>query len=114
VAAGAGGLSHFWGSWSPDSTRILFVRVLVEETYDTPRTYQYAVVTLADDRVVNVGPELDISTQPYWSPDGRQIVIVKNDSHPVPALLLDPDGVKRATETTWLADNGGGWQRVAR
>ena len=109
IAADAGGLWHVDGQWSPDSTRILFRQGLS----DDPWRYRWMVVTPADGHVQATGPELDLWSQAVWSPDGSQVIVVVSDSHPTPALLLDPAGGPWR-EATWLADSGGDWQRLAR
>jgi hypothetical protein len=106
----AGAAAAGWAAWSPDGTRIAYQWSDGVRDANGYFSYSWAVVRVADGRVIRTGPTLAYDTVATWSPDGKQILVL-NMTSGHPGLVLDPDGGPPGT-VPWSAV-GGDWERIA-
>lgn len=91
---------------SPDGSRVVFVRVVINEDKDRYETALYMVRTdgKSEPQAYSSGP---VDYAPRWSPDGKTIAFVRSplkDDHPdVPQVWLMPTNGGEARQLTHLA-----------
>jgi Tol biopolymer transport system component len=102
------GLSQGFGTFSPDSQRILFL------TYGTDRT-QVTMAPLDGSRPIAMGPNYpnveNESVTGVFSPDGKSVLV--NDSGSKETRLVDAATGGNGQLLDWSAGNVSGWQRLA-
>lgn len=110
TASGSPGAQDDEASWSPDGTRIVFLR----DTYTSPE--QYSIFTIAADgsdlqRVTPQGMEVG---DPDWSPDGSLIVFQSppeaNQGGEQNIFTIHPDGTGLTQLTAHLSSEADGKQ----
>ena len=89
-----GDLVDAWPAWSPDGSKIAFLRDRGNGTGlgTDPGSWQVAVVDLETKAVTATGPLIDQGQASLaWAPDGTHLLVVQHSSSQA-IWLLDPNG----------------------
>ena len=103
--------------WSPDGSRLAFVRTTVDAVKDDYATDVWLVDRDGKPRALTTDAAAD--TNPRWSPDGRWLAFASSRSGKRQIHLLDMAGGGEAVQLTAVADGAGGFawspdsQRIA-
>jgi Tol biopolymer transport system component len=93
-----GDVADAWPAWSPDGTKIAFMRDRTPTTLGTDQgQWHCAVVDLESGVVTETGPLIaDGQASLAWAPDGSHLIVVQHSS----------------SQSVWLLDPNGGPERV--
>ncbi|HUS19407.1 MAG TPA: S9 family peptidase [Terriglobales bacterium] len=102
--------------WSPDSSRIYYTTILLDEPYyELPRADLYSVAAAGGDPVKVLGLKIDINA-PALSPDGKRLAFHSSSNEPVRSysqsdlylIDLSPNAQPRNLTAEFDWDIGGG------
>jgi Tol biopolymer transport system component len=94
-------LGHQDPAWSPDGTRLLFVRNDRDGTKGTPRIWVYTLATKKSAALTGPG-----YIHPAWSPDGRWIAATRTDAFGTDVVILN---ATTGAEILKLTSDGKAW-----
>ncbi len=94
-------LGHQDPAWSPDGSRLLYVRNDRDAAKGIPRIYSYNPTTKASVAVTAPG-----YLHPSWSPDGRYVAATKTSAFGTDVVILD---ATTGSELLRLTNDGSSW-----